>query len=387
MKWTTEAELKSQLQKRWEKGEFLQNFLQNEPLFPLKLTLKKPTSNDITNEFQAVKQWAALFSVLSPYRVEWQTVNHRIQGEQKLPTSIWVDTLENALVILRKQKEFKLFQQLTEQALNIDPRLQIWLEKRPLKALELADDWQKLLAVLVWRKTHSQPNCYLRQVSLQGVHSKFIETHRGVLAEWFDLVLPESEIQADKTGANQFNARYGFLDKPEFIRFRLLDSDLTFAGLAGADISLDAASFAQLDLNVSTVLIVENEINYLSLPPMKNTLAIWGAGYGFSALRQANWLKTRQLYYWGDIDTHGFAILNQLRADFPKVKSVLMTLAILEKYRIFWREESKPSNAVLPYLTEEEQTVYSYLQQQSKLRLEQESILFTDVEEALRQLV
>ena len=386
MKWTTEAELKSQLQKRWEKGEFLQNFLQNEPLFPLKLTLKKPTSNDITNEFQAVKQWAALFSALSPYRVEWQTVNHRIQGEQKLPTSIWVDTLENALVILRKQKEFKLFQQLSEQALNIDPRLQIWLEKRPLKALELADDWQKLLAVLVWRKTHSRPNCYLRQVSLQGVHSKFIETHRGVLAEWFDLVLPESEIQADKTGANQFNARYGFLDKPEFIRFRLLDSDLTFAGLASADISLDAASFAQLDLNVSTVLIVENEINYLSLPPMKNTLAIWGAGYGFSALRQANWLKTRQLYYWGDIDTHGFAILNQLRADFPKVKSVLMTLAILEKYRIFWREESKPSNAVLPCLTEEEQAVYSYLQQQSKLRLEQESILFTDVEEALRQL-
>lgn len=387
MKWTTEAELKSQLQKRWEKGEFLQNFLQNEPLFPLKLTLKKPTSNDITNEFQAVKQWAALFSALPSYRVEWQTVNHRIQGEQKLPTSIWVDTLENALVILRKQKEFKLFQQLTERALNVDPRLQIWLEKRPLKALELADDWQKLLAVLVWRKTHSQPNCYLRQVSLQDVHSKFIETRRGVLAEWFDLVLPESEIQADKTGANQFNARYGFLDKPEFIRFRLLDSDLTFAGLASADISLDAASFAQLDLNVSMVLIVENEINYLSLPPMKNTLAIWGAGYGFSALRQANWLKTRQLYYWGDIDTHGFAILNQLRADFPKVKSVLMTLAILEKYRIFWREESKPSNAVLPYLTEEEQTVYSYLQQQSKLRLEQESILFTDVEEALRQLV
>lgn len=387
MKWTTEAELKSQLQKRWEKGEFLQNFLQNEPLFPLKLMLKKPTSNDITNEFQAVKQWAALFSALSYYRVEWQIVNHRIQGEQKLPTSIWVDTLENTLVILRKQKEFKLFQQLTEQALNVDSRLQIWLEKRPLKALELADDWQKLLAVLVWRKTHSRPNCYLRQVSLQGVHSKFIETHRGVLAEWFDLVLPESEIQADKTGANQFNARYGFLDKPEFIRFRLLDSDLIFAGLAGADVSLDAASFAQLDLNVSTVLIVENEINYLSLPPMKNTLAIWGAGYGFSALRQANWLKTRQLYYWGDIDTHGFAILNQLRADFPKVKSVLMTLAILEKYRIFWREESKPSNAVLPYLTEEEQTVYSYLQQQSKLRLEQESILFTDVEEALRQLV
>ncbi len=386
MKWTTEAELKSQLQKRWEKGEFLQNFLQNEPLFPLKLTLKRPTSNDITNEFQAVKQWAALFSMLSHYRVEWQTVNHRIQGEQKLPISIWVDTLENALVILRKQKEFKLFQQLTEQALNVDLRLQIWLEKRPLKALELADDWQKLLAVLVWRKTYSRPNCYLRQVSLQGVHSKFIETHRGVLAEWFDLVLPESEIQADKTGANQFNARYGFLDKPEFIRFRLLDSDLTFAGLASADISLDAASFAQLDLNVSTVLIVENEINYLSLPPMKNTLAIWGAGYGFSALRQANWLKTRQLYYWGDIDTHGFAILNQLRADFPKVKSVLMTLAILEKYRIFWREESKPSNAVLPYLTEEEQAVYSYLQQQSKLRLEQESILFTDVKEALRQL-
>ncbi len=34
-------------------------------------------------------------------------------------------------------------------------------------------------------------------------------------------------------------------------------------------------------------------------------------------LAEASWLKERDLFYWGDIDTHGFAILDQLRGHFP----------------------------------------------------------------------
>ncbi|MGI6299138.1 MAG: Wadjet anti-phage system protein JetD domain-containing protein [Saccharofermentanales bacterium] len=40
---------------------------------------------------------------------------------------------------------------------------------------------------------------------------------------------------------------------------------------------------------------------------------IFGAGYGFDHLASASWLNQKDIYYWGDIDTHGFAILNQLR--------------------------------------------------------------------------
>ena len=72
------------------------------------------------------------------------------------------------------------------------------------------------------------------------------------------------------------------------------------------------------------MLITENEINYLSLPDLKATLALFGAGYGWQSLQEISWLQSVEVLYWGDIDTHGFAILNDLRAHVPHVESLLM---------------------------------------------------------------
>ena len=67
------------------------------------------------------------------------------------------------------------------------------------------------------------------------VDTKFIESHRDVLIELFDLVLPPEAIDRSATGAFGFCQRYGFLDKPLRIRFRLLDAVCTDYG---ADISV-----------------------------------------------------------------------------------------------------------------------------------------------------
>jgi hypothetical protein len=40
-------------------------------------------------------------------------------------------------------------------------------------------------------------------VDIPGVHSKFIEAHRGVLAEWLDLVLPAAAIEASAIGSER----------------------------------------------------------------------------------------------------------------------------------------------------------------------------------------
>ena len=127
---------------------------------------------------------------------------------------------------------------------------------------------------------------YLRQVDIPGVHSKFIEAHRGVLAELLDLALPPEAIDPTASGVSQFARRYGFRDKPLRIRFRVLDPEhrtLLPGGLA-QDITLDAESFARLDPNVARVFITENEINFLAFPQVKDSLVIFGAGYGFEML-------------------------------------------------------------------------------------------------------
>jgi hypothetical protein len=113
-----------------------------------------------------------------------------------------------------------------------------------------------LLAVVTWLVEHLRPGIYLRQVDLPGVHRKLIEIHRGALAELLDLVLSVVAVDSGKTGISQFSARYGFLEKPTRIRFRVLDPSIQVVpGLTSPDVTLDADSFSRLDMDVRRVFI------------------------------------------------------------------------------------------------------------------------------------
>ena len=151
--------------------------------------------------------------------------------------------------MIGKRGDAGRFAVLLETTRRRQPGLLPWLEKRPLKALELAERWPLLLDIVEWLQAHPSPAIYLRQVDIPGVHSKFIEAHRGVLAELFDCVLAPEPIDGGLGGVNQFNARYGFRDKPVRLRFRVLDaarSPLSVAGLS--DITLDSDSFNKLSM-------------------------------------------------------------------------------------------------------------------------------------------
>ncbi|MBS0555688.1 MAG: hypothetical protein JSS47_24685, partial [Proteobacteria bacterium] len=138
MSWSTAPDLRAQVMRLWERGELLREGLpegSGEPRraflpeeggerdgaqpdeqggerpadaaadptpagcsrFPLRLTLKTPTSDDITRRFDAVRAWVAAISATPHMRLEWQDVRHRVQGSQRLPASAWVDRLDDAL--------------------------------------------------------------------------------------------------------------------------------------------------------------------------------------------------------------------------------------------------------------------------------------------------
>ena len=116
------------------------------------------------------------------------------------------------------------FRRLVDRTRARRPVLLGWVAKRPLRALELAGDWPRLLDVVGWLEDHPRPGVYLRQMDVPGVHSKFVEAHRGVLGELLDLALPPESIDAGApAGVAGFSRRYGFREKPERIRFRVLD--------------------------------------------------------------------------------------------------------------------------------------------------------------------
>lgn len=380
MSWTGPSELKTQLLRLWERGDLLRMQLEPEAHFPLRLSLKVPTSSDISDRFDAVRKWIAELASVSHIRIEWREVRHRVHGLQRLPDQAWVDGLDAALALAGKKREAARFQLMFDDTLHKLPVLQAWLKKRPMQALDLHDRWPQLLALVRWLCAHPRPAIYLRQVDIAGIHSKFIETNRAVLSELLDLGLSPDAIDERYTGSSQFAARYGFLDKPLRLRFRVLDERMQIlAGICHPDITLDADSFARLDLSGTTVFITENETNFLAFPKVANAIVIFGSGYGWDALAAAQWLNNCAIHYWGDIDTHGFAILNQLRHHFRHVSSFLMDGETLLRHEMHWGEEGNPVTHDLHMLTAEELSVFDDLRHQrfrKNLRLEQERIQF-----------
>lgn len=389
--WTCPKDLKAQLVRLWDRGELLRDAVTGNPRFPLRLTVKSPGSADITDRFEEVRKWASELGATDSVRVQWQALRHRVQGTQMVPASVWIDHIDDALQWLGKRREWDRFQALVAVTRNTRPALLPWLERRPLQALELADQWEYLLSVVRWLLEHPRPGIYLRQVDLPGVHSKFIETHRSTLTELLDLVLPVDAINHHKTGVSQFGARYGFLDKPLRIRFRVLDPAIhLLPGSACPDITLDADSFSTLQSTVQRVFITENETNFLAFPQVRDAIVIFGAGYGWDALARSEWLRRCSIHYWGDIDTHGFGILDQLRAYFSHVESFLMDRATLEAHAVFWGREDKPLLTDLQRLTEQERHLYDDLRDnriRAGLRLEQEHIGYQWVSARLDRLL
>ncbi|MDZ4252331.1 MAG: DUF3322 domain-containing protein [Sulfuritalea sp.] len=391
MNWTTAGDLKRQLSRLWERGELLRPLVGGETRFPLRLALKVPTSPELAERFDDVRIWIADLVAIQRIRIEWREVNHRVHGTQRLPQSVWVDSLDDALALIGRRAEAARFENLMSLTRSTNSALLAWLAKRPLQAIELADAWPRLLDVVAWMQPHPRPGIYLRQVDISGVHSKFIEVHRSVLAELFDLALPATAIAAEQTGVGQFSARYGFLDKPTRIRLRVLDGRIgLISGTAFPDVTLDADSFAKLAVPVRRVFITENETNFLAFPPVPEAIVIFGAGYGWDSLSRADWLRHCSIYYWGDIDTHGFAILDHLRRRLGHVESFLMDRTTLMSHESLWGTEPDQVVQDLPNLTEAEKILFDDLRGnriRGNLRLEQEMIGFGIVRAALVNMV
>ena len=387
MNWTNRGELRAQLQRTWDRGKLLAETVTGESSFPRRLTLKAPTAAQMADDFDAVRAWIADLRALPNYRIEMRERRHRVLGMNQVPSAVWVDSLDAALTILGKRREFERFSALVERTRARRPDLLDWMTRKPHKALALVDEWDRLLDVIDWLATHPRPGIYLRQVDIPGVHSKFIEAYRSVLVQWLDLVLPPEVINTSARGVSGFSRRYGFLEKPQRIRLRGLDTACPLLDrFVNADITLDADSFTRLQPTVSQVFITENEINFLAFPPVDDSLLVFGAGYGFEVLAQADWLAHCQVYYWGDIDTHGFAILDQLRAHVPHARSLLMDRATLLAFEDQWGIEETQTQRDLPRLDADECVLYDDLRDnriRSNLRLEQERIAFSRVEDAL----
>jgi hypothetical protein len=393
MKWTTPEQLKEQVLRHWERGAILTARVTGSILFPLRLRLTKPSVSDVTERFDEVRRWALALAAGGRerhdfgYAIEWQETNHRVHGRNTLPDTAFVPSEEDALQLIGKTSEANRFTELVEITLARFPDLREWLARKPLTVLEHATDWLRILAVLEYFRTHSRPALYLRQLDIPEVDTKFIEDRKGLLIELLDRVLPETAIDTEATGTRNFERRYGLKHEPSLIRFRILDPALLIQGLS--DLSVPPEQFARLVFPVRRIFITENKVNGLAFPDIPGGLVIFGLGYGLERLAEIGWLHERKLWYWGDIDTHGFAILDRLRAKFPLVRSFLMDRDTLMAHATLWGQEEPGErfDDELVHLTPSEKALFEDLKHNRLgewVRLEQERIGYGWVRHAIQ---
>jgi hypothetical protein len=386
MAWTTPDDVRAQVERLWDRGRILAARLGGEPLFPLALRLCRPQVRELSDRFAEAREWIRLLDEGSKkatgqgYEIVYAEINHRQLGMNRVPEALLVPSEADALALIGKRRQSDVFDRLVENSRNAHPELLPWIARRPLDLLDHADDWARILAVISWFRDHPRPGIYARQIDVAGVHTKFIERHRRLLAELLDLVLPASHIDQQAIGAQAFERRLGLLCKPALVRFRVLDQRMRIQGLD--DMSTPIAQFTRLNLPARRVFITENEINGLAFPEAEASIIIFGLGYGVERLGLVPWLQDKAIYYWGDLDTHGFAILDSLRGVFPNARSFLMDRQTLLGHRPLWVEEPEPSQAPLTRLTEDEHGVFEDLRFDRlgrRVRLEQERIAFGHV--------
>ena len=390
MSWTELEEIRARLNKAWAKGKLLRSPLDNDDGWPLRYPLRHPAAGELGSRFAEAQKWVQRWCAHEEkhdFQLDWRDINSRDIGRNELPVAIQFDYPEDAQALIGKRRAGRDYTRLCEQITISCPDLLDWCARKPLAVLELQPAWSRLLNVVHWLRQHPRPNVYIRQLELPCVDTKFIESHKKVLGELLDEVLPAGQIDSDARGVSGFEQRYGFLNKPAQIRFRLLDPNLYIQELS--DLQIPVTDFARLTLPVQQIVITENEINGLALPNMPGAMVIFGLGYGLDSLKQANWLADKTIHYWGDLDTHGFAMLDQLRSYFPQVQSLLMDRATLLAHEPLWGEEPKPTRKQLSRLTDHEQALYEDLcldRLAPALRLEQERIGFEHVKAALAGL-
>ena len=385
----TLTELKKKAQRPWVTGSFLKSWLADESLFPLEIPFRTPSGRTLGSDFARVRDWIVLLqgsskaATGSGYVLEYRTINHQQLGRQKVPGRILFESRDDWLAYIGQQKAFRQFDELAGSTRRMLPEVMAYMAAKPLQVIEYAESWPGLLKVCRYFQLNPRPNRYIRQLDIPGVDSKFIEGHRGILSELLTLALDPEDYDETLTGLaeNGFERRFGLCFDEPLIRFRLLDTDGPHT-----DISVPVSQF--VDPGVGTVFITENKINGLAFPRQSDAIVVFGLGYGVRSLASADWMKQKRVVYWGDIDTHGFSILSQVRRLFPQTESLLMDQATLDVHKVLCvqEQEAKRYRAALPNLTPQEAALYESLKSNSQgenLRLEQERISYGSLLSAL----
>lgn len=234
------------------------------------------------------------------------------------------------------------------------------------------DECELAITLVRWLTENPDSGLAPRAVPLTGMHSKWVEKHRGLITALYGS--PELGLQ---------------LSHPQRISFKILDPTLRLhPRLRDLSCPADqcAAAFASPPQHIAMVENQETFEAFPDFPEGSGVIAIWGHGYQAISMMKVPEIQQAIVWYFGDLDTDGFAILSALREHHDAVHSVLMDAETVQKWKCMAVHDRPYSARNFRNLTPEETEALDQIIVEG-LRIEQERIIFSEVIDAFSAAV
>lgn len=349
-------------------------WLEGTGTWPLSIPLGIPTERQARDHLAEVQTWQSRWHTWrGEGEIVWVGRQWSGLGEQKLPERVLLHTPMQVAVWLG---EAERWQRAAERYVLMTARWPLLAGTLPgyydVIADYLEDDFQRLFAMLTWLGAHPDSGLYIRQLPVAGVDTKWLEVRKPLITRLL------RAIHVDRSDSADFYEVTGIRREPVLMRMRLLDPSVRRLAGGVGDITAPVEEIAKLHLPLRCIYIVENLQTGLAFEELPGAAVFMRLGYAVDLFGEIEWLGDLPCHYWGDLDTHGFAILNRLRHYLPHAKSLFMDEETLLAHRSLWGQEYAPvGSAELPLLGKEEQLMFEGLRGNRwgvRVRLEQERI-------------
>ena len=316
MKPVTEVmtQIERRLQKTWH-----QSAAGDESAWPFRVALGQPDRAMMTKQFDQVQRWAFGWD-------EWARVHGlelawkpRKSGStrQPVPSHVVVPDVGTAARVVGGAWPNRLKEGRTRYAL-----LEHGFPEAPLpKVVRDIGGWPQvdlelLIAAAHWFRNNPRSGLSPRQVPIEGLHSKWLNTHQPQVAALAGL---------DELGLIE--------PRSTAVHFTYLDPTHRASGgrLNDSVIPGDPMTPAYVP---QLVIITENKDTAILFPAVDSAISVQGNGKsGPGFISRVEWMRTAQrVIYWGDIDADGFEIVNAYRTNGVPVETILMDLQALLNY-------------------------------------------------------
>lgn len=354
--------------------------------WPLRIALSPPSERQASTHWAAFEAWRSAWTDWHKGEVIWVERRWPLLGRQRVPEALAIADANALAELLGETARWQCANRRFNAWARHWPALTDKLRRHyALLADAQEGEFSRMADMLAWLATHPASNLFVRQLPVAGLDSKWLERRTALIGEWLrHLVEPSRE--------GDFWQISGLRREPDRVRLRVLDPALRARVGGLADIQAPLTELAALALPARRVFVVENKQTGLAFDDIPDSVVLMARGYAVERLAELPWLASASaLHYWGDIDTHGLAILGRLRAHLPHAQSLLMDEATLLAHRHLWGEEPQPQRTeTVAHLDQAEQQLYRDLRGDRwgvRVRLEQERIGWDTVQIAIRAAI